>query len=235
MGIIQYTLSQINTLLGKADTSVQPAALTSEAEARSQGDSLLAGAIGTLSDLSTDAKSSLVAAVNELFTSASEGKSAIAAAITGRGIAAAASETFAALAAKISQLQPPGYVDPDSYVQKRITNAGSITPTGTYATNNYYDITYGVKIGYMEGGDVLLSMQAGISTGYEYLNFTLASAPSGVTITAVNMGSDTAVGGKTGVIYACVLSGVPVGSSLAIAMNTRDGNYDYVTCAITVS
>lgn len=235
MGIIQYTVSQINTLLGKAETSVQPTALTSEAEARSQGDSVLAGAIGTLSGLSTEAKDNLVAAINELFTSASEGKSAIAAAITGRGIAAAASETFAALAAKISQLQPPGYVDPDGYVQKRIANADSITPTGTYATSTYYNTDFGVKIGYMDDGAVMLAMKAGATTKYEYLQFTLASAPSGVTITTVNMGSDSGAGGKAAVIYACILSGVPVGSAISIAMNTRDDTYDYTTCAITVS
>lgn len=61
-------------------------------------------AVGNLSTLLTTAKGNTVAAINELFTSASNGKSQIAAAITGKGVPASGSDTFAVLAAKIGQI-----------------------------------------------------------------------------------------------------------------------------------
>ncbi|WP_059044442.1 tail fiber protein [Paenibacillus rubinfantis] len=61
-------------------------------------------AVGTLSNLLTTAKGNAVAAINELFTSASNGKDAVAAAITGKGVAASGSDTFAQLATKIGQI-----------------------------------------------------------------------------------------------------------------------------------
>ena len=66
MGIIQYTLAQINERLGLAGTAVQPAALSAETTARSQADTALENKIGVLTGLSTAAKGSLVAAINEL-------------------------------------------------------------------------------------------------------------------------------------------------------------------------
>lgn len=61
-------------------------------------------AVGTLSSLLTSAKGSAVAAINELFTNASNGKTSIAAAITGKGVPATGSDTFAVLAQKIGQI-----------------------------------------------------------------------------------------------------------------------------------
>ena len=61
-------------------------------------------AVGNLSNLMTSAKSNAVAAINELFTSASNGKTQIAAAITGKGVPASGSDTFAQLASKIDQI-----------------------------------------------------------------------------------------------------------------------------------
>lgn len=59
---------------------------------------------GDLTTLKTTAKGSLVAALNELFQSASDGKTLIAAAITGKGVDAAAGDTFAQLAEKINSI-----------------------------------------------------------------------------------------------------------------------------------
>jgi len=61
-------------------------------------------AVGTLSSLLTTDKSNVVKAINELFTNVSNGKTSIAAAITGKGVPALGSDTFAQLAAKIGQI-----------------------------------------------------------------------------------------------------------------------------------
>lgn len=182
----------------------------------------LLDSIGSKSSLLTTEKSNLVAAINELFTSASNGKQAIAAALTGKGLSAAASDTFVELAESIGQL-----------LERKVANDDSITPTGSYATSTYYNTDYGVKIGYMANGDVLLSMRAGTTTAYEMLLFTLASAPSGVTLTAHATPSTSA--GPAAGIYACVLSGITGKVNISVAMNTINSSYDYTTCAITVT
>ena len=61
---------------------------------------------------------------------------------------------------------------PDTWAAHRlITNDSNITPSGTYATSNYYDTNYGVKIGYMKNGSLLLSIKAGTSTTYKQFLF----------------------------------------------------------------
>lgn len=120
-------------------------------------------------------------------------------------------------------------------ITRIINNDTSITPTGTYATSTYYNTSYGVKIGYMPSGDVLLSMKGGTSTSYEYLNFVLGTVPSGVTLTwALDTASNYATG-KPGIQYACVLSGITQKSNISLSMATRDGTYDYVTVTINVT
>ncbi len=127
---------------------------------------------------------------------------------------------------------------PGSYkgeIKRLISNDTSITPTGTYATSTYYNTAYGVKIGYMANGDILLSMQGGTSTNYEYLNFVLGTVPSGVTLTWTMTTSSNYATGKPNIQYACVLSGITSPSTIAIAMSSVDSTYDYVTCTITVT
>ena len=114
-----------------------------------------------------------------------------------------------------------------------ITNDTSITPTGTYATSVYYNTTYGVKVGYCSNGEILISMQGGTSTSYENIYFTLASAPSGVTIQTNNNTYDTS--GDAGNIFACLITGLTVKSTLSIDMSTYNGTYDYVQAAITIT
>lgn len=178
--------------------------------------------IGAKSGLLTTAKSTLVAAINELFTSASNGKQAIAAALTGKGVSAAASDTFAELAETIGQLPA-----------RMVANDDSITPTGTYATSTYYNTTYGVLVGYCPDGSVLISMKGGTSTSYENLNFSLASAPDGVTIETSSTAWDTS--DPAGNLYVCRLKGIVGKVNIAIAMSAVNATYDYVTCAITVT
>lgn len=87
MANLSYTAAQIDALLAKADTAVQPET------------------VGDLSELETTDKDSVVDAINELFTSVSDGKSAIAAAITDKGVPTAASDSFADMADNIGDIQ----------------------------------------------------------------------------------------------------------------------------------
>jgi hypothetical protein len=112
-----------------------------------------------------------------------------------------------------------------------VVNDTSIVPTGEY--NDHYDATYGVQVGYCPDGSILLSMMAAGNTSYENLWFSLASAPSGVTIQTNNNTYDTS--GDVGNLFVCRISGVTGKVSIAIAMDTRNGTYDYVECAVTVA
>ena len=116
-----------------------------------------------------------------------------------------------------------------------ITNDTSIVPTGTYATSSYYNTSYGVKVGYMRNGDILVSMRAGSSVSYESLYFKLVSAPSGVTITESHTTNSNNITGSAGLIYACVISGLKTNATMAIGMASRDSTYDYTQCDITIT
>jgi len=116
-----------------------------------------------------------------------------------------------------------------------ITNDNNITPTGTYATSTYYNTSYGVKIGYMADGDIIVSMRAGTTTSYEYLYFNLVSAPSGVTITEVHNTSSSYATAAAGLIYACVISGLTVKAQMSIDMSTYNGTGDYTRVDITIT
>lgn len=220
MAVINYTAEQINALLAKAN------------EAASQQE------IGNLSDLLTTDKDNIVDAVNENFTNADNGKNLIAGALSAKGQAATKAETFSALAGKIGNLKPANYVNPADYagwMRPYITNADSIPLTGTYATATYVDLTFGVKVGYM-GNSLVMAMQGGTSTSYEYVAFSLASAPSGITIQEVHNTSSSYATAMAGLIYGCVLSGFDTAKnySISVAVNTRDATGDTVTAAITI-
>ena len=90
MATLNYTAAQIDALLAKADTSVQPATT------------------GDLDNLATSTKTDLVSAINETFTNVSNGKSLIAAAITDKGVATAASDSFATMASNIALIPSGG-------------------------------------------------------------------------------------------------------------------------------
>jgi hypothetical protein len=229
VAIINYTAEQINALLAKAATAAQPADVSKAV------DTLQETAIGDLGTLETSAKDSVVDAINENFTSASEGKKTIAAALTGQGQSAAATDTFAVLAGKIGALKPAEYVDPSQYCRRLVTNEDSIIPTGSYATSTYYDTTYGVKIGYMANGDILLSMKGGTTTAYEYLQFTAASVPSGVTVDTTVPSSNSYVTMMAGMQQVCVIHGITKPVKIAIDMSSYNATYDYTNCALTIT
>lgn len=112
-----------------------------------------------------------------------------------------------------------------------IANDGSITPTGTYATSAYYNIEYGVKIGYMVDGGVMLSMRGGTSTAYENLSFNALSVPSGVTLIKQEKFSSSQVAEA---LYVCIINGLTKEATLSIGMNTRNATSDYIQCDITI-
>lgn len=75
--------------------------------------------VGPLASLLTTEKSNTVAAINELFTNVSDGKNAVASAITGKGVPASGSDTFAVLAGKIGQIQPRQFYETGLSVRER--------------------------------------------------------------------------------------------------------------------
>lgn len=120
MATLSYTAAQIDTLLGKADTAVQPATT------------------GDLDNLATSTKTDLVSAINETFTSVSNGKSLIAAAITDKGVATAASDSFATMASNIALIGGSSYTkiaSADYMVNTTATTGYSI---GTLALGSTY-------------------------------------------------------------------------------------------------
>lgn len=228
---LNMSAAEVKARLDLAATAVQPETeaadiATAKSGAETTAKNYTDGKTGTLSSLYTTAKTNLVAAINELFQSASDGKSAIAAAITGMGVPAAESNTWAQLATKIGQIR-------SGWIQPRITNGESVTPTGTYATSTYYNTTFGVKVSYTAGGDVIITMKGGTSTGYEKLYFYAASLPSGVTLTNYVPGSSASM--DAGAIYSCVLSGVSADYTLALAMTTINSTNDYARVDITLT
>ena len=185
----------------------------------------LLNSIGNVDDLQTNAKGTLVEALNELFTSAGNGKALLAAAITGRGVDTAATDSFATMAANVGLIK--------GGLERLVRNDENIVPTGEYADSTYYNLDYGVAVGYCPDGSVLISMKGGTLTTYENLNFTLASAPDGVSIQTSSTSWDTS--DPAGNLYVCRLTGIAAPVDISIAMDARNGTYDYVTCAITVT
>ena len=121
---------------------------------------------------------------------------------------------------------------PNKGIETLIANDGSITPTGTYATAGYYNLEYGVKIGYMANGDVMISMKNGTSTAYENLYFYAASLPTGVTLDAPSTFSSSNVVGMT---FVGIISGLTGPANIAIDMSTRNSSTDYVRCDLTIT
>ena len=121
---------------------------------------------------------------------------------------------------------------PNKGILPLIANDGSIVPTGTYATEVYYNLEYGVKIGYMANGDVMISMKNGTSTAYENLYFYAASLPTGVTLDAP---STFGTGNVVGMTFVGIISGLTGSANIAIDMSTRNSSYDYVRCDLTIT
>lgn len=142
--------------------------------------------IGTLTDLSTTAKTDVVSAINELFTSANNGKSAIAGAIVGKGGTANSNQTFAQLAAAITALPTgaqmasgtinnayntktfsPGFIPKliimwvVEHSNQYVCGVGFYIGTDwheVYGENQYYGNTYCVPDEPLQNGQVRVSM-----------------------------------------------------------------------------
>ena len=216
MATLSYTAAQIDTLLGKADTAVQPTTT------------------GDLSDLATSTKTDLVSAINETFTSASNGKTAIAAAITGKGVPTSSSDSFATMAANIALIGGSSYTKIASVDYTVSTTATTGQSIGTIALGSTYwtanKIIYvrirdkaGARDGYFVGSDVWFfnHMAANGTTGtnstklggnfyYSSGAYGVSTIPYGVYGYSINNSGDLA-------IYARYSSG---------ASKTIDGTYN---------
>lgn len=114
MATLSYTAAQIDTLLGKADTAVQPATT------------------GDLDNLATSTKTDLVSAINETFQSASNGKTLVAAAITDKGVTTAATDSYATMASNIAAI-PTGTTEAEEKDVNFIDYDGTILYSYTKA------------------------------------------------------------------------------------------------------
>ena len=239
--LINFTSSEINALLGSIGNVTQLSTnekenlvkaineLAETCESTSNSVELLGEStdakIGVLPNLITSEKNNIVGAINEVFTFAGEGKATIAAAITGAGVAANSSESWASLSSKIAQIRS-AWIEP-------IIDNDSISPAGTYANSTYYDPDYGVKIGYCSDGNILLSMKGGTSTAYENINFELGTVPDGVTILKNSTSYGTS--NPAGNLFVCVLSGISGHVTVDIIMDSVNSTHDYVTATINVT
>lgn len=121
-------------------------------------------------------------------------------------------------------------------IQQLINNDTTIVPSGNYATSTYYNTDYGVKIGYISDGNVIISMMSGTTTAYEKLYFVASSLPSGATLTATNM-AQLATNANPASIYACVISGLNQASTytLSLSMTYINALYNYSRVDITLA
>jgi len=169
--------------------------------------------------------------VEQTFTSVSNGKRLVASAITDKGITTTEDATFQTMATNISNIS--------TGMKRFISNDTNITVSGSYASSTYYNTSWGVKVGYMPGGQsILLSIQGGTSTGYEYIYFYGASLASGLTLTqATTFVSSQYVTASPSNIYACVISGFDVNSTYTISVNFDyvNASYDYTRASITIT
>ena len=109
-------------------------------------------------------------------------------------------------------------------LQPLVANESSISVSG-----GYYDSQYGVKIGYMSNGDIILTMKgaaSGLNTGY--FTFREDSVPSGVSIINNSAsGTRTSYMPPAGVIFGCVISGVENRCNISVRISF---NAETVTC-----
>lgn len=108
-----------------------------------------------------------------------------------------------------------------------IKDSENIVPTGTYALPLYYDVDYGVKVGFTVGGDIFISMKRSESKTDIQLYFNALSLPDGVTLAASSAAS---------VCYG-IISGINKEATMSIDMSNYVQSllYANVRCDITIT
>ena len=119
-------------------------------------------------------------------------------------------------------------------IKRLIVNDDSIVPTGTYANATYYNVEYGVKVGYCANGDIIVSMKGGTTTAYENIVFELYPEIDGVTLLTTTPSSYGTANGAGG-LYCCVIQGLTVKCTMDVTYYSRDGDDDYTKFRIALT
>lgn len=121
------------------------------------------------------------------------------------------------------------------FIYPRVMNEGSIVPTGTYANATYYDVNFGVRIGYGRNGDIYIVMMGGTTTSYEYLRFVAGTVPNGVTIETAVPTSTSYVTAMPGMLQVGIIHGVGSKVTMSIDMSSYNASYDYTDVTISLT
>ena len=167
--------------------------------------------------------------------------------LNGFNIVASTTETLTQLVAKFSQVATDTTAIAEEIMIGKTAYLNGTKVTGTYSdgivplvnsitvSGTYSDATYQTFAGafYCQDGKLAIIMKSGTSTTYENLNFSLSSAPSGISLLGQSV--CTYSGASTGMYYVAIISGVTKKINVAIDMSSRNSSYDYVQCAITIT
>lgn len=126
--------------------------------------------------------------------------------------------------------------DADSNIITKFITSTSVT--GTYATSKYYDIDFGVQIGYINNTDIVLMMSSGVkNTAYEDFSFDLSSAPSGITCSRDECSDYMSTDGREGYLSVQIFRGFDVSKqyNISIDMSSRSSTNDYILCDVTIT
>ena len=110
-----------------------------------------------MSDITTEANTrasadtNLQNQVNSLNSSVSNGKNQVANAITGKGVAASGSDSFATLANKINQIQSLTTIDRTARSKTSMSGSAKVTEFGYYSASDL-NLYYGGRLEYGFGG-----------------------------------------------------------------------------------
>lgn len=226
MATLNYTAAQIDALLAKADTSVQPATT------------------GDLDNLATSTKTNLVAAINETFTNVSSGKTLIAAAITDKGVTTAATDSFSTMATNIAAIPSGGgssyakIASQDFTVNTTSTSAASVgtmslgSTAWTAAKIIYVRIRdkAGARNGYFVGSDNYI---------FNYIAANGATTSQVVAARQVYNKNTSGVWGSSGSTYGVYVNGIDSDGTLTISARynssssrTINGTYNVTVYAL---
>lgn len=162
-------------------------------------------------------------------------------------IQASTTESFTELSPKFDNIAKDTTATTDDIMLGKTAYINGNKVTGTYSdgimplvnnitvSGSYSDASYQTYAGafYERDGKVAIIMKSGTTTAYENLNFSLASAPAGVSLagqSVCNYSSATA-----GQYYVAVLTGITSKVDISIHMSSRNSTYDYVQCAMTIT